>query len=202
MKGWPMKKSDLDAILKRARLPEIPEESLEMFPRRVVAQIKHGERPAQERRSFPFRIAWALALASCLLALVGWLALRPRETKEAAGDALADARVIRETLAMFPNQVSAIVEDERGLHLVLSDRNDVPASAPLYVRICDGKQCTSVVTFSGQEVVAAGQTLTVLSDARGGVILEGKDFAWSSEAPGVGEQHLKITAKTLGGTAM
>ena len=31
-----MKKPELDSILKQARLPEIPEESLELFPRRIV----------------------------------------------------------------------------------------------------------------------------------------------------------------------
>jgi hypothetical protein len=197
-----MKKPDLESILKRARLPETPEESADLFARRVVARIKRGERLAPAARDFPFRLAWGVALASCLLVLSGWLVSRPHGATKDAEDALANPKVIRATLAMFPNQVRAIVEDKRELHLVLSDRDDVPASPPLYVRICDGQRCTSVVTFSGQEVLAAGQTLTVLSDTRGGVILEGRDFAWSSGEPAAAEHHLKITARNLGKVAM
>jgi hypothetical protein len=197
-----MKKSDFESILKRARLPEIPEESLDLFPRRVVARIKRGQPLAPAARNSPFWLAWPVALASCLMFLSGWLVLRPHGATKVAEDALANPKVIRAALAMFPNQVRAIVEDKRELRLVLSDREDVPASPPLYVRICDGKRCTSVVTFSGQEVLAAGQKLTVLSDARGGVILEGRDFAWSSGEPAAAEQHLKITARNLGKMAM
>ena len=70
---------------------------------------------------------------------------------------------------MFPHQVRAIVQDESGLKLVLSDSGDVPVSPPLYVRISDGGHSSSFVTFSGQEIQAAGQSITVLADARGGI---------------------------------
>ncbi len=117
-------------------------------------------------------------------------------------DDLADIKVIRETLALFPNRVRAIVQDEHGLHLVLSDTDDVPASPPLYVSICDGKKCSSFVTFSGQEIQIAGQKVTVLADARGGIILTGNQFVWSNAERTHAGDHLKIEAKNLGPAVM
>jgi hypothetical protein len=81
--------------------------------------------------------------------------------------------------------------------LILSDSNNVPASAPLYVRVCDGKQCASVVTFSGQEIQIAGQRMMVLSDARGGIILAGNQFVWSSDGKVYDGKNLSIEAKSL-----
>jgi hypothetical protein len=98
---------------------------------------------------------------------------------------------------MFPNRIRAIVEDEHGLNLVLSDSDNVPVSAPIYIRICDGKHCSSLVTFSGQEIQIAGQKITVLSDARGGIILEGNKFVWSSTSRIYASGNLKIEAKPL-----
>jgi hypothetical protein len=120
-----------------------------------------------------------------------------RGQQSSATDLLANTKVVHDTLAMFPNQVRAIVEDPQGLHLMLSDSGNVPSSTPLYVRICDGKSCSSLVTFSGQEIQIAGQKMTVLADTQGGIILLGNNFVWSSEEktyPGTG---LKIEAKSL-----
>jgi hypothetical protein len=54
------------------------------------------------------------------------------------------------------------------------------------------------VTFSGQEIQVNGQKLTVLSDARGGIILTGKQFLWSNTGQIAMQNHLKIEAKDLG----
>jgi hypothetical protein len=86
--------------------------------------------------------------------------------------------------------------------LVLSDTGDVPASPPLYVRITDGKHSSYFVTFSGQEIQVDGQAITVLSDARGGIILAGAQFVWSSAGRPSAAGHLKIEAKNLGATVM
>ena len=197
-----MKKPELDSILKRARLPEIPEESLAMFPRQIVTRLKRNDLPARASRNFPPRLAWAFGLAACAIIAIA-IGLRHEPTKTiTANDSLASAKLIRETLALFPNRVRAIVQDERGLNLVLSDNNDVPASTPLYVRICDGKHCSSAVTFSGQEIQITGQTVTVLSDARGGIILTGNQFVWSSTDRTYAGNHLKIEAKNLGTVTM
>lgn len=194
-----MNKPELESILKKARLPEIPEESLAMFPRRVVARLKRNEPPLRAPRHFLPRLAWTFGLATCIVIAFAIGHRNGRmETKAAlATDSLANIKLIHETLAMFPNQVRAIVEDEHGISLVLSDNNDVPASTPIYVRICDGRQCSSLVTFSGQEIQIAGQKITVLSNASGGIILEGNKFVWSNTSRIYASSNLKIEAKPL-----
>lgn len=194
-----MNKPELESILRRARMPKIPEESLEMFPRRIVASLKRNEPPVRAARKNSLHLAWAFGFAVCIVvvfAIGRWNEPRKPGTMTTT-DSLADSKLIRETLAMFPNQVRAIVENENGLNLILSEREDVPASAPLYVRICDGKHCSSFVTFSGQEIQVAGQTVTVLADARGGIILEGNKFVWSSTSRIHASSNLKIEAKSL-----
>jgi hypothetical protein len=199
-----MNNPELESTLKKARLPEIPEESLAMFPRRIVAGIKRNDPPARVARSFSPQLAWAFGLAACVViafAIGRWRGRMEKETFP-ANDSLASIKLIHETLAMFPNQVRAIVEDEHGINLVLSDTGDVPVSTPIYVRICDGKQCSSLVTFSGQEIQIAGQKLTVLSDARGGIILTGNQFVWSNTGQIAAQNNLKISAKHLNSVSM
>jgi hypothetical protein len=199
-----MNKPELESILKKARLPEIPEESLVMFPRRIVAGIKRNDPPSRAVRNFSTHLAWAFGLAACVVIAfaIGHWRGRVQSGAIPANDSLASTKLIGETLAMFPNRVRAIVEDEHGLNLVLSDNADVPVSAPLYVRICDGKHCASLVTFSGQEIQIAGQKLTVLSDTHGGIILAGNHFAWSSSEPAALNTGFTIAAKNLSPAAM
>jgi hypothetical protein len=107
--------------------------------------------------------------------------------------------MLREVLTLFPNRLRAIVQDERGVRLVLSDQADVPASRPIYVHICTGGHCSSLVTFSGQELDIAGQRVTILTNAKEDVIVAGNRFAWSSERPGDAVGGLKIEARELSG---
>jgi hypothetical protein len=194
-----MNNQDLEKKLKGAPGPALESEYLEDFSRIVSAKI----RSAPPRRRPPVawlpRLAWSGGIAlACLLvgfAVGHW---RGRMEVASSGELLENTKLIRETLAMFPNQVRAIVQDDQGMRLVLSQEPDVPVSAPLFVRICDGKHCSSLVTFSGQEIQVAGQKLTVLSDANGGVIIVGNDFAWSSSEPFYAKSGLKIQAKSLG----
>jgi hypothetical protein len=197
-----MNKSELESILKKARLPEIAEESLEMFPRRIVARLKRNDPPPRPARNFPSLLAWAFGLAACLaiaFAIGHW---RGRTEAAPSGDLLANARVVRETLAMFPNRLRAIVQDERGLSLILSESEDVPVSPPLYVRMCDGQHCSSFVTFSGQEIQVAGQKITVLADARGDIILTGNQFVWLNTRQIPAGKDMKIEAKNLAPAVM
>lgn len=200
-----MNNSELEAILKKARTPERSGDFFEAFPHQVARRLNRAEpqdRPAKGRW-FP-QLAWGLATVICILAALAIGHWRERvETKTGvSNDILENAKFIRETLAMFPNQVRAIVSDRHGLNLVLSDDGNVPASSPIYVRICDGKNCSSCVTFSGQEIQIAGQKLTVLSDAQGGIILAGNHFLWSSSARVVVDKGLRIEAKDLRLTVM
>jgi len=84
---------------------------------------------------------------------------------------------------MFPGQLRAIVLDEKGWRIVLADVPDVPVSPPILVRLCGADRCRSIITFSGQDIPLGGDTMEVLSNARGGVIVAGNHFAWSSDAP-------------------
>jgi hypothetical protein len=144
-------------------------------------------------------LAWALATAACVLAAFGigyW------HGRAGATDPLLNVKLVRETLAMFPNQIRAIVQDEHGMKLILAEHGDVPVSAPLYIRINDGQHCESFLTFSGQDIVVAGQTVTVLADTHGGVILAGDRFLWSETKQAQTTGHWKIEAKNLGPITM
>ena len=205
-----MNKSELNFILKKARTPQPPEEFWREFPQQVARQLNRGSDVSVAKRIgdetlpprswFP-RLAWGFAAAICMLmafAIGHWRGQMETKTAAAASsDILENAKFIRETLAMFPNQIRAIVKDKRGLNLILSEKENVPSSPPLYVHICDGKNCSSFVTFSGQEIQIAGQKLTVLSDARGGIILAGNEFVWSSDEQALAKNNLKIEAKQL-----
>ena len=200
-----MNNSELDALLKKARPPERPEEFLEAFPQQIARRLNHAGRQSRriEPRWFP-RLVWGSGAIVCLLiafAIGHWRGRVETETG-ASNDILQNVKFVQQTLAMFPNQVCAIMRDPHGLNLILSNHGDVPASPPIYVRICDGKNCSSCVTFSGQEVQIAGQKLTVLSDARGGIILAGNHFLWSSGGRIATDNGLKIEAKNLISAAM
>ena len=194
-----MNNIDLEKKLKAAQVPARDEDYWESFPRLVSAKLRTttAERPAIERHWLP-RLAWGGGIAfACLVigfAIGHW---RGRMEKNDPYALLQNGKILREVLTLFPNRVRAIVQDERGVQLVLSDQADVPASTPIYVRICDGRQCSSLVTFSGQELEIAGQKVTVLSDAQGGVIVAGTRFAWSSDRPAGASGGLKIEARNL-----
>jgi hypothetical protein len=193
-----MNDAELNRILKAAKVPERTEEFWARFPRRVTSHLHW--KPAITGKSGRFwRLAWALsAVAACLV--VGFMAGHWRGHEEAVAEngLLQNAKMIQETFAMFPNRVKAIVQDQRGINLVLSDKDDVPRSTPLWIKICDGKTCAAMVTFSGQEIKLGSKELTVLTDAHGKIILAGDNFLWSNgDALLAGNDKLKIEAKTL-----
>lgn len=199
-----MNTTELESILKKARLPEPPPDSLEMFPRQVMAGLKRDVPRAPGHRGFPLKVAWASGLAACLLlavAIGGWPG-RWRNPALPPGDILANARFSAETLTLFPNRLRAIIEDAQGLRLDLSESDNVPASPPLYIHICDGEHCSSFVTFSGQEIKVDGQTVSVLCDTHGGIILAGDQFVWTNTKPMQAGDHLKIEARVLGAVVL
>lgn len=195
-----MNNFNLDAVLKAAKTPQGSAEDWNDIPCEVLAELRRVSAPERVATRQSLRLAWGIGLAMACLAIA--FSIGYWRGQASSPDVLQNAKVIRETLAMFPNRVRAIVQDERGLSLVLSDSDDVPASPPIYVRICDGKQCSSLVTFSGQEIQIAGQKVTVLADAHGGIILTGNEFVWSNTEQTYAGNHLKIEAKNLGTAAM
>lgn len=208
-----MNNSELDAKLKATREPALTEDYKENFASDVLKNLRSSpsgkgtqEREMREKGLFGWtwatRVAWGMAATVCILIAFAVGHWRGQTEAKAGKDVLANVEFIQGTLAMFPNRVRAIVQDERGVNLVLSDMENVPASTPIYVRICDGKRCSSLVTFSGQEIQIAGQKLTVLSQPDGGIILEGHKFVWSSSEPVYAGRKLKIEAKNLGTITM
>ena len=195
-----MNDSELNRILKTAKTPEPPEEFWAQFPRRVTARLhwKTASAPGRTTRWFP-RLAWTLGGVAASL-LVGFLIghWRGHTNAMAENGFLQNEKVIKEMLAMFPNRVRAVVQDEHGLNLVLSDKDNVPMSAPLWVKVCDGKRCATMVTFSGQEVRIGQREITVLANARGKIILAGDNFLWSNGESMLADNKLKIEAKPLG----
>ena len=194
-----MNDHDLEKKLKAAPVPARDEDYWESFPRLVSAKLRVTpvRRPAGELHWLS-RLAWggSIAFASLVLgfAIGHWHGRMEKGDRYAL---LQNGKVLREVLTLFPNRVRAIVQDEHGTQLVLADQPDIPASTPIYVHICDGKQCSSLVTFSGQELEIAGQKVTVLLDAQGGVIVAGSRVAWSSDHPVSTSNGLKIEARSL-----
>jgi hypothetical protein len=189
---------ELNQILKRVQPPPRSHDYWADFPGRVIRQLNRPPgRPLPESRPRP-RLVWAGAAGLfCLLmgfALGHWWT-RPRNGREAAF--LQNGKMIREVLATFPNQVRAILQDESGLSLVLSDRADVPPSPPLWVRFCHAGRCATLVTFSGQEVQVGGQKFTVLSTPANAVLLVGDHFVWSSVDQGLNLDDFQIQAHPL-----
>lgn len=199
-----MNEEYLEKKLKAARVPERDEDYWESFPRLVSAKLRTtpARRPADESKWLP-RLAWggSIAFASLLIgfAIGHW---HSRMEKSDPYALLQNGKILHEVLTLFPNRVRAIVQDQHGVQLVLSDQEDVPASTPIYVHICDGKQCSSLVTFSGQEIEVAAQKITVLADTHGGIILTGAQFVWTSTERSRPGKHLKIEAKNLGPISM
>ena len=198
-----MNNSELDQKLKAARELKLRPAYQEAFPEQVLANLRSEfPQPVPSPRRWLQRLAWGMATIGCVLFAFVLGRWHGRTEAETAKDVLANAKFVQDTLAMFPNRVRAIVKDERGLNLMLSDREDIPVSTPIYVRICDGTNCSSLVTFSGQQIQIAGQKLTVLSEADGGIILEGNKFLWSNGESVYAKDHLKIQAKNLGPITM
>lgn len=200
-----MNDAELDRKLQAAREPSLAADYQQDFLRQVLAGLRSPPPGRPAAPVWKLRLAWGGGIAfACLLA--GFALGRWHGRMEASAgtgqDVLADAKIISETLAMFPNRVRAIEQDGKGIKLVLADQPEVPSSPPLYVRISDGTNSSSMVTFSGQEIQIAGQKMTVLAEAGGGVIVMGKDFAWSSGSAGTVPNGIKIEARRLASQAL
>ena len=143
-----------------------------MFPRRIVARLQRSGGPPDAEffaaLGLGFRIGGLRRPRFCHRPLA-----RADETGTRHPTALP-AKLIRETLAMFPNRVRAIVKDERGIIWFCPTARRAGFAAALRSNL-RRQALLSLVTFSGQEIQVAGQKITVLSDAHGGIILEGNN---------------------------
>lgn len=193
-----MNDSDLNKLLKSARVPERMPEYWERFPTAVVRRLRQGS--VSETRTAhrkPPWLIWATGFATaCLVIGFGIGVWHGRQGSEVRSWA-ESARLIREVGALFPQRVRAIISDDSGVRLVLSEQPDVPDSRPLWVSICQGKRCQTIVTFSGQQIQFAEQSFEVLADAKDNVLLVGQRTVWSSSEPARPLASLRIRAKAL-----
>jgi hypothetical protein len=193
-----MNDAELDRVLKSAPLPQRPEEYWEEFPERVAREIRRAPKAEDGQSRSPWlpRLAWGLGLATACLIAGFWIGQRRGEVGATNG-VLQNPKLITEVLAMFPNRVRAIVQDEHGLRLELADEAELPDSTPLWVQIRRGDRTQSFVTFSGQQVEVAGQKLTVLVGAKDSVLVVGDRFVWSTEERGSAPGLFQLEAKPL-----
>lgn len=210
-----MNNFELNRILKKGSVPEPPPEFWDQLPRKISTRLCWDKTRAQSghdqddaaagasllfpaaRSNLKLRLAFALGLAVLLL-VVAMLHHTANHGSTNFPDTLAANRIyFNELESLFPNQIRAIVFDRQGPHLLLADKPVVPASPPLFLRICGPGGCQSFITFSGQEIQVAGQTLSVLRDGQGKTILMGDHFLWSDNDRIYPDGHWEVEAKSL-----
>ncbi len=200
-----MNNDELNRLLKSAVEPGRPAEYWEEFPKNVVSNL--ADRPPPVRAAMPtkspraalgwFTLGAGMATACLLLAFV-FRAGRERGAEDfTASDIAVMRKYLQEVEALFPNQVQAVVFEQSGPRLVLADRAVVPASMPVYVRVCGANGCQSFLTFSGQQIRLNGETVDVLVDARGKVLLVGNRLSWTSGESKSRVGSLRIVARSL-----
>ena len=211
-----MNDHELNQILKSAQVPERSEEYWKAFPGHVTEEIQAREmrgarRDRQESArkqwtgwapSFGLKLAFGAGLA-CLLVAAGFLLGLRNGARGAKPDPqLAEVqKCFREIEGLFPNQLRAIVFDDRGPELVLADGPTVPTSTPLYLKITGPKASRRYITFSGQQIQINGDTCDVLVDRSGNVLVVGRELAWSSSEPAAKAGRYQIEARALGGAS-
>jgi hypothetical protein len=182
--GQFMNNAELDKLLKSTPAPDRAPALWEALPKRIMARLhwQTGRETISEIGSRQFvPLAWAFgSIAMCAVIALAFFALRQPAEKSQGGQMAGAEKCYREIESLFPNQIQSIVFDETGSRIVLAEKADVPASTPLYLKICGPRGCQQVVTFSGQQIRVNGETCDVLADAAGHVLLVGKRLVWSS----------------------
>ena len=201
-----MNDSKLNELLQRVRVPERQPEEWQELTNDTMRAMRlslsaHGERVRGEvslsRPRFKSIALWTFGCATaCVLA--GFILGHWHARLETRRDEIADARkLFSELSALFPNQIEAVILDERGPRLVLAEQPAPRHGAPIFVRICTARGCERVVTFSGRRVLMNGESCEVLLDVRGNVIVAGERFAWSSSEPATRTRGFQIEAAQL-----
>jgi hypothetical protein len=184
-----MNNQDLDKVLRAAPLPEPAQEFWNELPTNVHRGIERSERGGRvgERASVGNflmrlrRLAAPVAFAAGCIMIGFFWGVRARHGEVVQAGELAEARACwREAAALFPNQLQAIVFDQQGSRLVLSDKPNQPVSAPIFLKLCDGKNCKRFITFSGQQIKMNEERFEVLIDSQGEVLLIGDAKVWKS----------------------
>jgi len=216
-----MNDAELNDALKRATIPERETGYWEQFPSCVTAEIERRGHAARAEtcpvvptptvtglgspwswasvfRSLGAKPALAVGLAALCLAVGFALGLWRGHRPAGDGMQLAEARkYFHEIEALFPNQLQAIIFDDRGTHLVLAQKPNLPVSPPLYLKICGPNGCQRVITFSGQQVHVNGEVCDVLTDSQGNVLVVGRQLVWSGAQAASRSGQYQIEARML-----
>jgi hypothetical protein len=206
-----MKDAELNEALKRATVPERGADYWEQFPNQVTAEIERRRQTAGAAAGQDSAWAWtstfrlliskpAFALEVAAICLVLGLVLGSWNGHRSPGGdpQLAQARkYFHELEALFPHQLQAVVFDQQGTHLMLAPEPNLPASPPLYLKVCGPKGCQRFVTFSGQQIRVNGDVCDVLADGRGGVLLVGRQALWAGAQASGTTGRYRIEAKPL-----
>ena len=204
-----MNNDDLDRLLKSAVEPGRPTEYWDVFPEKIVSNLD-GRRSFVREEGYPkstraaltwFALGAGMATACLILAFVFQGGRRRGVESFTAADIAVMRKYLQEVEALFPNQVQAVVFEPGGPRLVLADRPVVPATMPVYVRVCGEHECQSFLTFSGQQIRLNGEVVDVLVDARGNVLLVGTRLSWTSGQSNSRVGSLRIVARSLESTS-
>jgi hypothetical protein len=194
-----MNDSDLDRQLRSAGVPERDANYWENFPSQVLVTLLAPHRPAEPPPTLMFpRLAWAAIVATACVALSIAFTDGGASSRTTAPVAwLKNQTALREVLTLFPNRVQAIVQDERGVQLVLSEQADVPTSPALWIEFEEHGHRGTAVTFSGQQIEIAGERVEVLANPQGQITLIGERIFWSSVLPGRSTDGVRVRAEEL-----
>lgn len=181
-----MTNDELNKMLNASKVPERNHDYWADFPKDVSRAIARADRsslidPGSVRS---FNTSWAFGLAAaCIIVAFAFGFWRGQRSNSRENDLVVIQKYYHEIESLFPNQLQAVVIDAKGPRFVLSEAANVPQSTPVIVRICEEKQCKTVVTFSGQKIQVDGATCEVLLDSQGNILLVGDEIAWSSADP-------------------
>jgi hypothetical protein len=190
--------SELNEMLRDAQVPERSTEEWRRFSEDTMWMLGQSAGPLAGPSAHPprLRLAWWVTgfAGACIIigiSIAHWYARR-------AGNEIADARkLFGELNAVFPDRLEAVMLDSSSPRLILADKPFSNSGAPIFLRICGSRGCQRVITFSGQRVRVNGENCEVLLDARGGIIVTGDTFAWSSAENGTRAGHYRIHAAPL-----
>ncbi|PWU16771.1 MAG: hypothetical protein C5B50_12770 [Verrucomicrobia bacterium] len=219
---WRENDNELNKLLLQASVPDRQARYWDEFPKCVVHELQAtgtGDMlPADSKKLsradgapvirpllFDFfakrrKLVLVGAACFCMLAAILLGVWAGNSSSEGDLQMVSIRKCFSEIESLFPNQVQSIAFDNQGPHLVLADRPDVPAATPLYVRICGPAGCQRFVTFSGQKVQINADTLEVLLDHQGQIMLVGPRWVWTSGQP-VRVGGYRIEAKSLAGAS-
>lgn len=195
-----MNDEDLKNLLLKAKVTGPTPEQTEQLAVRVrgtISRARDGRgTPEVSRQLFFWR--W---LAGGLAVLMGVLLVARR----GPGDPVLTEkhvaemrRYLGEIQTLFSNRLDAVVFEAAGPRIVLSDRPVPSGGEPLMIRICAGKGCREIVTFSGKRIEIDGRSFEVLSDSVGGVIVAGDQGVWTSaESDRLGGLPFRVQARHL-----